>query len=150
LKSDAKKPKKVPHPNWLKATEAHRWKAGQTGNPHGCPEVLKAYRWKPGQTGNPRGRPKTKLLSQALRERLAELAPGDPLERTNAQFLADTLFQRAAAGNINALAELMDRAEGKPMQSVTLAASLGITKEEKLANLAEKLKAITEITETGS
>jgi len=141
--ADAKKAKKVPHPNWLKATERHRWKPGQTGNPHGCPDALNAYQWKPGQTGNPCGRPKPKLLSQALRERLAELAPDDPLQRTNAQFLADTLFQRAAAGNINALAELVDRAEGKPMQSMTLNANLQSTKEERIANVLEKLEAFT-------
>jgi hypothetical protein len=79
-----------------------------------------ATRWKPGQSGNPGGRPKTALLSHACRELLAAPLPNDPQGRTYAEAIAETLGQKAIAGDIRAAQEIADRAEGKPRQSLEI------------------------------
>jgi hypothetical protein len=70
--------------------------------------------YRPGQSGNPSGKPAHKEVSKALRARLAELAPGDKLGRSNAEMLADQWIRVGLSGNIPALISLTDRAEGKP------------------------------------
>ncbi len=70
------------------------------------------YRWPRGVSGNPSGRPPA-LFSKACRDKLAELVPGDPHERTFAELIADMLGQKAILGDLYAAAELADRAEGK-------------------------------------
>jgi hypothetical protein len=79
-----------------------------------------ATRWKPGQSGNPGGRPKTAPLSQACREVLALLVPGDAEGRTYAQKIAAALAEKAADGDIRAAQELGDRAEGRARQSIEI------------------------------
>lgn len=79
-----------------------------------------ATRWRPGQSGNPGGRPKTASLSQAYRQKLDSLVPGDKEGRTYAQAIADELAERALAGDIRAAQELADRAEGRPRQSIEI------------------------------
>ena len=76
----------------------------------------------PGTSGNPSGRPKTAALSQACRDKLADLVPDDPHGRTYAQCIADRLGELAIAGNLSAAQELADRAEGRARQ--TLAATV--------------------------
>jgi hypothetical protein len=77
-------------------------------------------RFKPGQSGNPGGRPKTAPLSQACRELLADSVPNDREGRTYAQAIAQTLGEKALAGDIRAAQELADRAEGKARQSIEI------------------------------
>jgi len=84
------------------------------------PIVGEATQFKPGQSGNPGGRPKMAHLSHACRELLAALVPNDPEGRTYAQAIAETLAQKALAGDIRAAQEIADRAEGRARQSVEI------------------------------
>ncbi|MGH9350913.1 MAG: DUF5681 domain-containing protein [Terriglobia bacterium] len=77
-----------------------------------------ATRFRPGQSGNPGGRPKSAPLSHACRELLAALIPEDPQHRTYAEAIAQTLAQKAIAGDVRAAQEITDRAEGRARQSV--------------------------------
>jgi hypothetical protein len=74
-------------------------------------------RWQPGQSGNPKGRPKGVTLSEAIRRRLTEQAPGKS-EQTYAEVIAAALCKQAAKGNVLACKEIMDRTEGKPRQAL--------------------------------
>ena len=85
---------------------------------------LRPYRWKKGQSGNPGGRPKTKVLSEAYRNALAELSPKD--QRTLAEAIAAALVRRALKSDVRAAAEIADRTEGKAPQSVRLEGDRGI------------------------
>lgn len=78
--------------------------------------------WKKGQSGNPDGRPKKTLITDALRMRLAEVDPEDPLGRTHAQVIADGMIARAKQKNRGQqdAAEIADRTEGRPKQEVNL------------------------------
>ena len=86
----------------------------------GNPDKTLPHRWQPGESGNPGGRPKAAPLSQACREVLALPVPGDPEARSYAQKIAATLAEKAAQGDIRAVAELADRAEGKARQSIEI------------------------------
>jgi hypothetical protein len=79
-----------------------------------------ATRWKSGQSGNPGGRPKAAPLSHACRELLAQPVPNDPEGRTYAEAIAQTLGEKALAGDIRAAQELADRAEGKARQAIEI------------------------------
>jgi hypothetical protein len=60
------------------------------------PAIGTATRWKKGQASpNPGGRPKSRLLSEALRTRLAEPKPDDPQGRTYAEVVAANLIEIA-------------------------------------------------------
>ncbi len=65
-----------------------------------------------GVSGNPNGRPKLTKLTEALREQLAEAMPGAS-ESTIAEEVARALIREALIGNIAAIKEVFDRAEGK-------------------------------------
>jgi hypothetical protein len=80
-------------------------------------------RWKKGSSGNPGGRPKSRLLSEALRNRLAEIKEDDPEKRTWAEVIASNLIEVAASKSPNAIAaanEVSDRAEGRPSQHLQI------------------------------
>jgi hypothetical protein len=86
------------------------------------PTIGVATRWKRGQPSpNPGGRPKSRLLSQALGSRLAELVPDDPAGRTFAEKMADNLIDIACArgpGAVTAANEIANRLEGRPTQQL--------------------------------
>ncbi len=92
-----------------------------------------------GVSGNPRGRPKLTRLTDALREQLAETNPDAP-EETIAEQIARALISEAKSGNVQAIREIADRTEGKPMQKVdldlqindwrTLAKNYGVTEND--------------------
>lgn len=88
------------------------------------PGIGKRTQWKRGQASpNPGGRPKSRILSEALRNRLAEVKPDDPHQRTWAEMIAANLIEIAASKSPNAIAaanELCDRAEGRPSQHVQI------------------------------
>jgi hypothetical protein len=79
---------------------------------------------KGGPSPNPGGRPKTRLLSEALRVRLAEPVPGDSEGRTYAEVLAANLITIACShgpGAVAAMGEIADRVEGKARQEIAVA-----------------------------
>jgi hypothetical protein len=77
-----------------------------------------ATRFKPGQSGNPGGRPKLACLSQACRELLSRPVPNDTVGRTYAEAIAQTIAEKALAGDIRAAQEIADRAEGRARQAI--------------------------------
>jgi hypothetical protein len=89
------------------------------------PDIGKTTQWKKGQPSpNPGGRPKSKLLSEALRARLAEIKSDDPQSRTFAEVLAQNLIELACSQGRSAVAaasEIGDRAEGRAHMSLAFA-----------------------------
>jgi hypothetical protein len=78
------------------------------------PDVGKATRWQKGQPSpNPAGRPKKTMLTDALREVLAEPFPRDKRGRCYAEVIAWRLATEAAKGNLRAASEIADRTEGR-------------------------------------
>ncbi len=88
-----------------------------------APQNKLGNRFKPGESGNPEGRPKLTLLSEALREQLAEVLP-EADERTYAEEIARVLCADAAKGNVMAAKEIADRTEGKPKQAIDVDMSI--------------------------
>ena len=84
--------------------------------------------WPKGVSGNPGGRPKKKPITQELERRLAEDAPHAG-GKTWATIIAEALLKQAAKGDVRAIAELANRVEGKPVQTITA--------DESDLNLAE-------------
>ena len=87
-----------------------------------------------GQSGNPAGRPKN-VLTGALRRKLEEVESGELGTRTNAEALADKLFDLALSGNVEALKICFDRLEGRPRQTV----SLTLDQREEYERMVETL-----------
>jgi hypothetical protein len=89
------------------------------------PDIGKATRWRKGQPSpNPGGRPKSRILSEALRSRLAEVKPGDPAGRTYAEVVAENLIEIACSegpGAVHAASEIADRLEGRSRTQVEFA-----------------------------
>lgn len=103
------------------------------------PAIGAGTRWQKGQPSpNPGGRPKSRLLSEALRTRLAEVKPDDPTGRTYAEVVAENLIQIACSqgpGAVHAASEIADRLEGRAPQSIQisdLAADLQSRSDEEL------------------
>jgi hypothetical protein len=102
------------------------------------PSIGRGTQFRKGQSGNAGGRPKSRLLSEALRNRLAEVKPDDPEHRTWAEAIASNLIEVAASKSPSAIAaanEVCDRAEGRPSQHVQisdLAADLQCRSDQEL------------------
>ena len=86
----------------------------------GVVDAGKNTRFQPGVSGNPGGRPATKILTDALKKRLAMRAPrefaislGITEDITIAEAIAAELANKAMAGDIAACKEVFDRLEGK-------------------------------------
>jgi hypothetical protein len=87
-----------------------RGKAFEPGNTFGL-----ATRFKKGeQSPNPGGRAAFAEISRASRAYLAAKRPGDPYGRTHAEYFVEILGSQGQAGDRAAIAELADRAEGRP------------------------------------
>jgi hypothetical protein len=114
-----------------------------TNNPN-LAEEGKPYRWKKGESGNPSGRPKSKLISDAYRQRLGDMVPNDPQERTWAELIAEGQIRAAAKGKTPAAAEICDRTEGRSRQTVELS---GPDRGPIPLNLEEVRARIKEFTE---
>lgn len=72
--------------------------------------------WKPGQSGNPKGRPpKGETLTDALKEQVDKKA------------IAEKLCEMAMEGDIGALKYIYDRIDGRPIESVDMNHSGGIS-----------------------
>ncbi len=69
------------------------------------PNIGAGTRWKKGSSGNPGGRPRTRLLSEALRSRLARgESHDDPYQRTYAEIVAENLVEIACSEGPGAIA----------------------------------------------
>ena len=75
-------------------------------------EIGAKYRFVPGQSGNPSGRPPA-IFAKECRDKLSQVIPGDPLQRTYARYFADYLAHRGMHGDQGAISEMIDRAEGR-------------------------------------
>ena len=89
------------------------------GNPN-LAKLGEPYRFKPGNCANPGGRPKSRLISAELRNKIAEIDPNDSQGRTNAEVVAEKIVEMAKNGDIKAIAEVIDRIEGKATQSMNV------------------------------
>jgi hypothetical protein len=98
------------------ANAGNSLKSSVKKKPRGDPNAVKPYQFKPGQSGNPSGRARDQL-SDALRSRLAVLIPNDKERRDWAAATMQSLVNEGVRGNINAIALMFDRLEGKPMQA---------------------------------
>jgi hypothetical protein len=78
------------------------------------PAIGRATCWRKGQPSpNPAGRPRKTMLTDALRDVLAQPFPGDGQRRTFAEVIARRIATEAARGNLRAVAEIADRTEGR-------------------------------------
>jgi hypothetical protein len=76
-------------------------------------------RFSKGESGNSAGRPRLTKLTESLRRLIAETNP-HAHEETIAETIAQTLVTMALAGDLQAIKEVFDRAEGKPKQAIDL------------------------------
>jgi hypothetical protein len=76
--------------------------------------------WPKGVSGNPGGRPKKTQLTDACRALLETVVSGDPHGRTYAEKIAEVICRMAIKGDIRAIRELADRAEGRPRQAIQI------------------------------
>jgi len=87
--------------------------------------------WPKGVSGNPGGRPKMKPVTEELERLLQQEAP-EKNGQTWAALIAEALVRRAANGDVQAIAEVANRLEGRPAQAVSLDVN-------PLDNLAERI-----------
>jgi hypothetical protein len=89
------------------------------------PLIGRRTQWRKGMPSpNPGGRPRSRLLSDALRTRLAEEKSDDPSGRTYAEVVAENLVEIACSegpGAVHAASEIADRLEGRSRQSIEFA-----------------------------
>ena len=78
--------------------------------------------WEKGKSGNPGGRIHDRPFADALRIALAE---EDPVTKTRKlRQIADKLVSSAVSGEAWAIKEVMDRIDGKPVQSAEVNATV--------------------------
>jgi hypothetical protein len=100
--------------------------------------------WPKGVSGNPGGRPKTKPLTGEI-ERLLEQEAPKGKGQTWARVIAEALLTKARKGDVRAIAELANRVEGRPFQSVAvdvgaqedLAEAIARGRQRVLANMSD-------------
>ncbi len=81
-------------------------------------DVLKQHAFKPGVSGNPGGRPKRLPVTDVIIDLLNQPCKADKEGRKWSELIVTALMQRAVKGDVKAIAELIDRAEGKPKQRI--------------------------------
>jgi hypothetical protein len=79
--------------------------------------------FQPGQSGNPQGTRGRKLITDAINvilslPRDSDLSKDNPSLANKAALLAETLYRQAMEGNSAAIQEIINRAEGKPIQQI--------------------------------
>ena len=89
---------------------------------HGADDVKQekniGHRWQPGESGNPNGRPRKGFaMTDIMRQMLDE-------NGNISKAIMSKLLQMAASGDMAAIREVLDRLEGKPLQSTDIT-SLG-------------------------
>lgn len=103
----------------IKLKKKPRGKPFQPGNRFGI-----STRFKPGNNANPEGRPSLKRMNESCRDLLARIVPREELAaaglpthlfgKSYAEIHSWVLAQEGMRGNVGALAEIADRAEGRP------------------------------------
>lgn len=94
--------------------------------------------WEKGKSGNPNGRPKERPFADALHVALAE---DDPVTKVRKlRRIADKLVDAAVAGEAWAIREVMDRIDGKPVQS----AEVNATVDHSVTHHSEPVSETTE------
>jgi Family of unknown function (DUF5681) len=78
------------------------------------------HRFKEGNRANPGGRPSFAEGGKAARAWLAAVVAGDPRKRTGAELFVEILGTLGLSGDRAAIAEMLDRAEGRPAQALTV------------------------------
>ncbi|PSH04628.1 MAG: hypothetical protein CXZ00_07405 [Acidobacteria bacterium] len=104
--------------------------------------------WQLGQSGNPGGRPKKRLISEELERLLAEEAPksgGKPW----AEVIAEALLRKASNGDVRAIAELANRIEGKPHQSLAVDVERNLGLAERLERARKRLETAQQVNDYG-
>jgi hypothetical protein len=101
--------------------------------------------WGKGENGNPNALRGLVKLSKAIKHKLGEIDPEDVEKRTYAEVIAEKFVKLARGmGNspcsVKAVAEILDRTEGKPVQAVDL--NMTRTSEEHVAGILESLEAL--------
>jgi hypothetical protein len=87
----------------------------------GNADKIKPFQWKKGQPSpNPGGRPRSADLSNAIREQLESETTIDGQTITVAEAITQVLIKSALSGDIRAIREIADRAEGRPAQTVNV------------------------------
>lgn len=99
--------------------------------------------WKPGASGNPSGKSKMKLLSDDLRRLLTQ-------NPARIRRVTEKLVEMAEEGDLTAIQMLMDRMEGKPVQSIEIDQTVTqLPREQRFARLLEmQAKVITDVAPT--
>ena len=88
--------------------------SNQSNINHGRPLPPIETRWQKGQSGNPIGRPKkNRNMVDLLEELLNAVCPGDPENRTYGQQLMRSLMHQGLKGNLGAIKEILNRANGR-------------------------------------
>lgn len=89
------------------------------------PQNIVGNEFKPGQSGNPAGRPPGIPNAKTRYKRLLELTSkkanpvtGELEEFTQLELMDIAIFNKALKGDMTAYKEIMDRLEGRAMQSV--------------------------------
>ncbi|MHB1674257.1 MAG: DUF5681 domain-containing protein [Acidobacteriaceae bacterium] len=95
--------------------------------------------WKPGQSGNPGRRPKKRPISEELERLLAEEAPNDG-GKLWAAVIAEALLRKAREGDVRAIAELANRVEGKPHQSLAVDVNANLSLAERIAAARKRIQ----------
>lgn len=69
--------------------------------------------WEKGQSGNPKGRkPGSINITNIIKRKLKEVAPGDPKGRKYLELVAESLILNTIKGNGTAIKQIMDRVDG--------------------------------------
>ena len=110
--------------------------------PENLPKLIeagKATQFQPGVSGNPSGVSRAFLISQAYKNKLKEIVPGDRKGRTGAEIIADRVFAEAEKGSHEAAVEITNRTEGKPMQNINAHATVEVSATDKnISELSDK------------
>jgi len=96
------------------------------------PEEKEIYKklphlWRPGTSGNPAGRPPGRLsIVGALRKKLGSMPEGE--KRTYLELFVDKLIDKALVeGDTAILRDIVDRVDGRPLQTVDVDAKTETT-----------------------
>lgn len=103
------------------------------------PNPPKHTRFKKGQSGNPRGRPKKLPQLDTL---LAEVLGDEKDGVTAAEAILRAIRAKAARGDVRAAEVLLDRAWGKPKQSIDQTIDLRAIRQMSDAELEAQAKAL--------